>query len=346
MVKPAKSASSAYRQAGVDRDAASEAKERIARLARTTFTPGVANDIGLFGSAFRVTGFRDPVLVSHTDGVGTKLKIAVQMGRLDTVGEDLVHHCVNDILTCGARPLFFLDYMGFGHLTPSRAEAVVIGLTRACKALGVALIGGETAEMPGVYSTDDFDLVGFIVGAVESDQLLDGSRIQAGDALLGIPSSGLHTNGFSLVRRVFNTDADPSVLRKRFPELGGTLGEELLVPHRCYEPVLRPVMPVIKGMAHITGGGLLENTPRVLPKGLAARFDATSWQVPPIFRLIQREGAVADREMFRVFNMGIGMVLMIAEGDVPAVLRTVPDARLIGQVVPQQGDEHRVELLG
>lgn len=330
---------STYRAAGVDRDVAGEAKERIARLARTTFTPDVLNDIGLFGSAFRVTGFRDPVLISHTDGVGTKLKIAVQMGVLDTVGEDLVHHCVNDILTCGARPLFFLDYMGFGTLTPERAEAVATGLTRACKALGCALIGGETAQMPGVYHGDDFDLVGFVVGAVERGGMIDGARIAAGDVLVGLPSSGLHTNGYSLVRRLFNTDADPSALRRSHPELGKTLGEVLLTPHLCYEPVLRPVMRHIKGMAHITGGGLLENTPRVMPTGLAAHFDPRTWVVPPIFRLIQRVGRIDDREMHRVFNMGIGMVLMVAEGDAAEVVRAVPAARVVGRVVRQEGTE-------
>ncbi|MSQ12751.1 MAG: phosphoribosylformylglycinamidine cyclo-ligase [Dehalococcoidia bacterium] len=330
---------STYRAAGVDRDVAGEAKERIARLARTTFTPDVMNDIGLFGSAFRVTGFRDPVLISHTDGVGTKLKIAAQMGVLDTVGEDLVHHCVNDILTCGARPLFFLDYMGWGNLVPEKAEEVVKGMARACKALGCALIGGETAQMPGVYHGDDFDLVGFVVGAVERDEMIDGGHIAAGDVLVGLPSSGLHTNGYSLVRRLFNTDADPSALRRVYPELGKTLGEVLLTPHLCYEPVLHPVMRHIKGMAHITGGGLLENTPRVLPKGLGARFDTRTWEAPPIFRLIQRVGRVDDREMHRVFNMGIGMVLMVAEGDVATVQRAAPEARVVGRVVRQEGAE-------
>ncbi|MSP79095.1 MAG: phosphoribosylformylglycinamidine cyclo-ligase [Dehalococcoidia bacterium] len=330
---------STYAEAGVDRDLAGEAKRRIAKLARTTFTSSVVGDIGFFGSAFKVTGFQDPVLVSHTDGVGTKLKIAVQMGKLETIGEDSVHAVVNDILTCGARPLFFLDYMGWGKVTPDRVEAVAKGLARACKALDCALIGGETAEMPGTYQEDDFDLVGFVVGAVERDQLIDGSHIQVGDVLLGVPSSGLHTNGYSLVRKIFDTDQNPSVLRKRFPELGSTLGEALLIPHRSYESVVRPAMRYIKGMAHITGGGLLENTPRVLPEGVAATFDTKTWEVPPLFHLIQKLGKVERREMYRVFNMGIGMVLVVGERDVAAAQRAIPEARVIGKTVKQRGNE-------
>jgi phosphoribosylformylglycinamidine cyclo-ligase len=333
-----------YSAAGVDRDVAGEAKERIARIARTTFTPGVANDIGFFGSAFRVTGYKDPLLVSHTDGVGTKIKIGIQMGKLDTLGEDVVNHCVNDILTCGAKAQFFLDYMGWARLTPEKAEAVVTGMARACKAIGCALIGGETAQMPGVYHGDDFDLVGFVVGAVERDQLIDGSRIAVGDVLIGVPSSGLHTNGYSLVRRVFRSDEDPSVLSKRIPELGTTLGEALLVPHVCYENALRPVIAQIKGMAHITGGGLVENTPRVLPKGVVARFETRTWQVPPIFALIQRQGNIADAEMRRVFNLGVGMVLIVAKFDADAVLRAVKGSWAIGAVVKQQGDK-QVEIV-
>ncbi|MBI4233975.1 MAG: phosphoribosylformylglycinamidine cyclo-ligase [Chloroflexi bacterium] len=332
----------AYRAAGVDRDAAGEAKARISRLARGTFTPGVLKDIGFFGSFFQVAGFREPVLVSHTDGVGTKLRVAVLMGRYDTVGMDVVNHCVNDILTCGARPLFFLDYMGWGRLTPERAEAVARGLAEACRAAGCALIGGETAEMPGVYHGDDFDLVGFVVGAVEREAILDGSRIRQGDVLLGIPSSGLHTNGYSLVRQVFRIDDDPEVLRQHYPELGKALGEELLVPHRCYYPLLAQALPHIRGMAHITGGGLLENVPRVLPQGLAARFRWGSWPVPPIFTLVQRHGNIAQREMLRVFNLGIGMVLMAAPEDVARVRQTVPEALPIGEVVRQSGPEQVV----
>ena len=227
-------ASNAYRQAGVDRDAAGSAKERIFSLARSTFTEGVLGDIGAFGALYKVSGYRDPVLVAHTDGVGTKLRVASLMGRYDTVGEDIVHHCTNDIFTCGAQPLFFLDYMGMGALATEKVEQLMVGLSRACKGLGCALIGGETAEMPGMYHGEDVELVGFVVGAVEREGVVDGSGIRAGDALLGLPSSGLHTNGYSLVRRVFGIDDDPTVLDVRHDELGATLGEALLVPHRSY----------------------------------------------------------------------------------------------------------------
>jgi phosphoribosylformylglycinamidine cyclo-ligase len=326
----------------VDRDVAAEAKEAIARLARTTFTPGVLKDIGFFGAFYQVAGFRDPVLVSHTDGVGTKVKIAVLLGRYDTVGQDVVNHCVNDILTCGARPLFFLDYMGWGRLVPEHAAAVAQGMAAACRAAGCALIGGETAEMPGVYQGDDFDLVGFVVGAVEREAIVDGSRIQEGDLLLGLPSSGLHTNGYSLVRRVFRVEEQPAVLHRRYPKLGRTLGEELLVPHRCYYPLLSKALPLIKGMAHITGGGLLENVPRILPAGLAASFRWGSWPVPPIFSLVQQKGRVQQEEMLRVFNMGVGMVLAAAPGEAGRLRRLVPEAIPIGQVVRQRGRQRAV----
>jgi phosphoribosylformylglycinamidine cyclo-ligase len=324
--------SQTYRTAGVDREAAAEAKERLSRHARSTFTPGVLGDIGGFGSLFRLSGFRDPVLVSHTDGVGTKLRIGALMDRFEGLGEDLVHHCVNDILTTGARPLFFLDYIGTGKLVPQRVERLVQGMAGACRPLGCALIGGETAELPGIYQGDDFDLVGFAVGAVERDELIDGRKIQAGDLLLGLPSSGLHTNGYSLVRRLFDIDAKPGVLSQEFPELGTSLGEALVVPHRCYYLDLAPVMGHVKGMAHITGGGFTENVPRVLPPNLAARFRLGAWGVPPIFHLIQERGSVSQEEMFRVFNMGIGMVLVAGPQGASAIQAAVPQARVIGQV--------------
>ncbi|GBD11758.1 Phosphoribosylformylglycinamidine cyclo-ligase [bacterium HR23] len=328
---------STYKSAGVDRDRASLAKERIRLLARTTFTPGVLGDIGFFGGFFQVQGFRDPVLVAHTDGVGTKLKIAALLGRYEGVGQDVVNHCVNDIFTCGARPLFFLDYMAFGRLVPERVEAIVRGMAQACRSVGCALIGGETAEMPGVYQGDDFDLVGFIVGAVERDALLTGQGIRKGDVLLGVPSSGLHTNGYSLVRSVFRIDAQPSVLERYIPALGTTLGEALLIPHRPYYPLLVPLLPYAKGMAHITGGGLIENVPRILPPGLGARFRLGAWEVPPLFRLIQQAGQVEEGEMFRVFNMGVGMVVAVAPEAVAAACRAVPEAVTIGEVVEGEG---------
>ncbi|MBI2867127.1 MAG: phosphoribosylformylglycinamidine cyclo-ligase [Chloroflexi bacterium] len=323
---------SAYARSGVDRDRGEYAKELIKNHVRSTFTKGVVGDVGFFGGCFQVKGYRNPVLVSSTDGVGTKLKLATYLGRFDTVGIDLVNHCVNDIFVCGADPLFFLDYMGFGRIDPVQTEQLVKGMARACKDAGCALIGGETAELPGLYREGDFDLVGFIVGAVERARLITGQRIAEGDMLLGIPSSGLHTNGYSLARRAFGVDDNPAILNKRFPELGATLGDVLLKPHRSYYPVLKPHLKLIKGMAHITGGGFYDNIPRVLPKGLGAEVRATSWHTPPIYRLIQRRANVAAPEMYRVFNMGIGMVVICSPTTATALQKQVPDAVAIGHV--------------
>ena len=338
-------ASQTYRAAGVDRDASTAVKQRIARAARTTFTPDVVGDIGGFGSLYRLSGFKDPVLVSHTDSVGTKVRVGALFGRYDTLGEDIVHHCVNDIFTCGAKPLFFLDYIAMGKLAPEKVEALVLGMVRACRAIDCSLIGGETAEMPGIYQGEDAEVVGFVVGAVERDALLDGADVRTGDVLLGLPSSGLHTNGFSLVRQVFDIDREPGVLQREVPELGVTLGESLLVPHRCYYPLVAPSLGHIKAMAHITGGGLLENVPRVLPENTAAHFRAGAWEVPPIFRFIQEQGRVAEEEMYRVFNMGIGMVLVVGPESVAPIQAKVPEARVIGEVVDASGRE-RVRIEG
>lgn len=332
-----------YKVAGVDRDAAGSAKDRIFKLARSTFTPGVMGDIGAFGALYQVAGYKDPVLVAHTDGVGTKLRIASLMGRYDTVGEDIVNHTTNDILTCGAQPLFFLDYMGMGTLSTEKVESLVSGMAKACKALGCALIGGETAEMPGMYVGEDVELVGFVVGAVERDAVIDGSNIAAGDVLLGLPSNGLHTNGYSLVRKLFGIDDDPTVLGKYTAELGVTLGDALLVPHMSYVQRLTPVLDRIKGMAHITGGGFTDNVPRMLPDGLAARLDSSAWEVPPLFQLIQRQGNVAVDEMNRVFNMGIGMIVAVAPGDVSSVSVELPEAVIVGEVAPA-GDGPQVVI--
>jgi phosphoribosylformylglycinamidine cyclo-ligase len=255
------------------------------------------------------------------------------MGRFDTVGVDVVNHCVNDVFTSGAKPIFFLDYIGVGHLIPERAEALVKGVAEACQAVNCSLIGGETAQLPGIYPEEEFDLAGFAVGVVEKDAIIDGSTIVQGDALLAIVSNGLHTNGYSLARRVLGVEKDPSILSRTYPELGRTLGEALLEPHRCYYPLLEPVLPLIKGMSHITGGGLSENVPRVLPKGLGARFDTSTWEVPPIFTLIQEAGQVERGEMFDVFNMGVGMVLACAPDKTDEVRRLVPEARVVGEVV-------------
>jgi phosphoribosylformylglycinamidine cyclo-ligase len=323
----------AYAQSGVDVKAADKAKELIKRLARSTSKPEVLTDIGLFGGMFQLKGYTEPVLVSSVDGVGTKLKIASLVDKHDTVGIDLVNHCVNDVLTCGASPLFFLDYIAMGKLLPERVESVVSGIARACKSVGCALIGGETAEMPEIYQADDYDLVGFIVGVVEKANILSGNSIASGDILLGLPSSGLHTNGYSLVRKVFEIDRDPSSLQVFYPELKRTLGEELLEPHRCYHSELKPVLPMIKGLAHITGGGFIGNIPRILPQGLAAQINKDAWQVPPIFRLIQERGKVKEAEMYQVFNMGIGMVIICSPKHVSELTTALPETKKIGKVI-------------
>ena len=324
-----------YAAAGVDIERANAVKEVIKKYARSTFTADVLSDIGLFGGLFKLKRYGEPVLVSSVDGVGTKLKIATTMEKHDTIGMDLVYHCVNDIITCGAEPLFFLDYIAMSRLSPKQIEEIVKGLVAACHTIGCPLIGGETAEMPGVYNEGDYDLVGFIVGVVEKEAIIDGSRIEAGDAILGIASSGLHTNGYSLVRQIFPINHD--ALNVFYPELGRTLGEELLEPHRCYYPLLKPLFHLIKGMAHITGGGLIENIPRILPQDLAAHLNSSSWSIPPIFKLIQEKGNVDKLEMYRVFNMGVGMVIVCSPKDVFVFERLVPGTRVIGKVVEAKG---------
>jgi phosphoribosylformylglycinamidine cyclo-ligase len=323
----------AYTRAGVDIKAADKAKELIKRLARSTSRPEVLTDIGLFGGMFQLKGYTEPVLVSSVDGVGTKLKIASFLNKHNTVGTDLVNHCVNDILTCGASPLFFLDYIAMGKLLPEKVESIVSGIAQACKNAGCALIGGETAEMPGMYQGDDYDLVGFIVGAVEKTNILNGNSIASGDIILGLPSSGLHTNGYSLVRKVFDIDRNPSSLQVSYPELKRTLGDVLLEPHRCYYPELKPVLPLIKGLAHITGGGFEGNIPRILPPGLAVQLNKDAWQVPPIFKLIQKQGKVKETEMYQVFNMGIGMVICCSLQQVAELTAALPESKKIGKVI-------------
>ena len=273
--------------------------------------------------------------MSSVDGVGTKLKIACALGKHDTIGIDIVNHCVNDILACGAEPLFFLDYIAMGKLVPEQVEAIAQGLAQACREVGCALIGGETAEMPGLYTGEDYDLVGFIIGVVEKERIIMGKTIVAGDAIIGLPSSGLHTNGYSLVRKLFGETQ--SVLNTYYPELGRTLGEELLEPHRCYYHQLKPILPVIKGMAHITGGGLIDNVPRVLPQGVAAQFHSQAWTILPIFQLIQQRGNVDQQEMYRVFNMGVGMGLICSPDNADQLIKALPEAKVIGEVVKQVG---------
>src|SRR5215467_701617 len=291
-----------YRQSGVDIDAGNETVRRIKQLARSTFTRGVLSEIGSFGGLFKLDGdrFKEPVLVASADGVGTKLKVAFMSGRHDTVGSDLVNHCVNDILVQGARPLFFLDYLATGRLSPDVAEQVVAGVARGCRENGCALLGGETAEMPGFYADGEYDIAGFIVGVVDKPRLVDGRAIVPGDVLVGLPSTGLHTNGYSLARRVFFEMAGWKA-NTFVPELGKSAADALLAPHRSYLKPVRPLLErgLVKGLAHITGGGITENLPRILPEGCAAEIDTRAWDEPPIFRLLQQHGRIADAEMFR-----------------------------------------------
>jgi len=330
-----------YARAGVDIDAKDRAIERIGKLVRSTLRPEVLSGVGFFGGLFEFKGYKNPALVSSIDQVGTKTKIANAMGKHDTVGIDIVSHCINDIFTCGAEPLFFLDYIGMGKMVPEKVEAIVQGLVKACREVGCALIGGETGEMAGLYATpDDYDLVGFVIGVVEKDAIIMGKNINIGDSLIGLPSSGLHTNGYSLVRKIFGETR--AALDTNYPELGRTLGEELLEPHRCYYNQLKPLLPYIKGMAHITGGGLIENVPRVLPDGMAAHFDSRTWAVPPIFGLIQQRGNVDRNEMYRVFNMGLGMVVMCSPEHVSRITEALPEAKVVGEVVKQSGEARTV----
>jgi len=322
----------AYALAGVDIHLADKVKKIIARQARTTFRREVIGS-EFFGSMFQLQGYREPVLVSSTDGVGTKLKIASLLGKNDTVGMDIVNHCVNDILCCGAEPLFFLDYIAMGKLVPEQIEAIISGIVQACREVGCSLIGGETAEMPGIYPQGNYDLVGFIVGVVEKKNMLDSSSIAPDDVILGLSSSGLHTNGYSLARKVFGIDANPSCLNKFYPELGKTLGEELLQVHRCYYPQLKPVLPLIKGIAHITGGGFTGNIPRILPEGVAAHIEKDSWDILPIFRLIEKEGDIKEGEMYQVFNMGIGITIVCSPQQVAKIVSILPQAKAIGQII-------------
>jgi len=316
-----------YRDAGVDIDAQDEALARIKGMVRETFDSRVLTDIGAFGALYRPFGdgpAADRILVSSADGVGTKLKIAFLTGVHHTVGKDLVCHCVNDILVQGARPMFFMDYLATGTLDPDTTVAVVQGLVEGCKEAGCALIGGETAEMPDFYRPGEYDLAGFIVGEVTRDRLLDGAAIRPGDVVLGLPSSGLHTNGYSLARKIFfellGLDVDSEV-----EELGCTVGEELLKIHRQYRTLLEPLMDrgLIKGMAHITGGGLTDNLPRVLPRDCRAVIDLGSWEVPPVFRMIQRAGKVEQAEMMRAFNMGIGMAVVADPSSADLILEAL-----------------------
>ncbi len=340
-----------YKDAGVDIDEAERAVSHIKRLARQTFTPAVLTDIGAFGAGYQLSGWTKPVLVSSADGVGTKLKIAFLTGRHNTVGQDLVNHCVNDIGVLGATPLFFLDYFATGRLEADVARDVISGLAEGCRANGCALIGGETAEMPGLYADGEYDLAGFIVGAVERNRMLTGAAIRAGDLLIGLPSTGLHTNGYSLARKLLIEIAKYDA-RTFLPELGSTVGDELLKIHRSYFAPLQRLLAEgwLKGAAHITGGGMTDNIPRILPAGLSAEIDTASWPVPPVFALLQRLGNIPDPDYRRTFNLGIGMVLVIAQRNLTRARSTLE--RLgetpyeIGRVVAlKRGARSRVKYL-
>lgn len=327
----------AYARAGVDLQAGQDATRLMRDAVQATYGPQVLSDVGSFGGLFAADELRmmdAPVLVASTDGVGTKTMVAARVDRWDTIGQDIVNHCLNDILVQGARPLFFLDYVASARLDPQQIAAVVQGAAEACRAAGIALLGGETAEMPGVYQPGELDLVGTIVGAVERERIIDGLRIDEGDLILGLPSSGLHTNGYTLARAALG-ELDWS---QPLVELDGTtVGEALLAPHRSY---LAPVSAWldagvdIRGLAHITGGGLVDNPLRILPEGLACHLNRDAWQVPPIFTLIQENGSVSDTEMAHVFNLGLGMLVFLPRDQAEMAVQLVPEAQVVGETRP------------
>lgn len=329
-----------YKDAGVDIDLADHIVKKIKPLISKTFIPGVLGDIGGFGGLFSLAeqNYKEPVLVSGTDGVGTKLKIAFALDKHDSVGIDLVAMCVNDIVTCGAKPLFFLDYISIGKLSEKVAVELIKGIAEGCKMANCALLGGETAEMPGFYPEGEYDLAGFVVGIVEKSKIIDGREIREGDSVIGLSSNGLHSNGFSLVRKVFLEDKKYE-LEEKLTVLKRTLGEELLQPTWIY---VKPVLHLLEkykvlGIAHITGGGLLENIPRILPEGVSVQINQKSWIKPPIFSLIQKEGKISDEEMYRTFNMGIGMVIIVPDGESEKILKELKlmnyDSSIVGKVI-------------
>lgn len=322
-----------YGSAGVDLDASNAAKNRIKKLVESTFTSGVVGGFGGFGGMFRLpSGLEKPVLVSSADGVGTKIKVAIEANRHDTIGRDLVNHCVNDILVQGALPLFFLDYVAFGKLDPEVVEAVVAGVAAGCRENGCALIGGETAEMPGLYKPPDYDLAGFIVGYVEESRILGPQRVRPDDVLIGLPSSGLHTNGYSLARKIVSERLGLR-MDQAFPNGGGAVADILLAEHRSYLPALKPVLDRVHALAHITGGGLPGNLDRALPPMLDAVVDTSSWKIPNVFRVLMEAGAVEPAEMHRTFNMGVGMVVICGPSDASAVLSAAARAGVEGWIL-------------
>jgi len=335
----------AYQQAGVDIDAARKAMDRIKAGVAGTYTPGVLSDIGSFGGMYSLGGrkIKEPVLVSSTDGVGTKLLVAKMAGRHNTVGECLVNHCVNDIMVQGASPLFFMDYISVGKLVPERICEIMEGFISGCGNNGIALLGGETAEMPDLYGEDDYDLAGFIVGVAERDALISGEKVAAGHLLVGLPSTGLHTNGYSLARKILFTDLGHGVNDPLPGGRGETLGEALLAVHKSYKKALEALFArgLVDAAAHITGGGLTDNLPRVFPGSLDAEIETSIWPVPPIFEFLVQAGRIDEQEAYRVFNMGIGMVVIVAENNVEEVAAALgfqgEESMIIGRMVPGSG---------
>ena len=326
--------SSSYAESGVNVQAGYDAVRLMRGHVERTLTPGVIGDLGGFGGMFALPeGMKSPVLVSGTDGVGTKLKIAFAMDRHNTVGIDCVAMCANDVLCCGARPLFFLDYVAVGKNIPERVAEIVSGVAEGCVQSQCALIGGETAEMPGFYPENEYDIAGFCVGVVERDEILDPRNVMAGDVVIALPSLGVHSNGFSLVRKVF-ADTD---IHTYIAELGRTLGEELLTPTRIYVKDILPIMRRVKSIAHITGGGFWENIPRAIPEGLTAKIDTSSITVPPIFDVIMRTGNISREEMYHVFNMGAGMMIMCSRDNADEILRAVEGSCVAGEIVKSEG---------
>ncbi|MFL2640155.1 MAG: phosphoribosylformylglycinamidine cyclo-ligase [Dehalococcoidia bacterium] len=334
-----------YISSGVNIDSGNEVIRLISPIVRDTYTNNVLGDIGGFGGLFALGNYSEPILVASADGVGTKLRIAVAMDLMSSIGIDLANHSINDVWVQGADPLFFLDYIATGNIKPKQIAEIIQGLSAALKIAGCSLIGGETAEMPGVYKDGDFDIAGFIVGAVEKENLIDGSSIAAGDVLVGFPSSGLHTNGFSLVRHIFGLDDNVKPLDVKYSDLGTTLGEALMAQHVSYYSALKPIQQLLKGMAHITGGGIVENLPRIIPEHLKCIVRKDSWKVPALFNIIQRHGNVDWNEMYRVFNMGVGLVGIVRPEDLKLVKSSLDGSFVMGEIANREPNESRIDFL-
>jgi phosphoribosylformylglycinamidine cyclo-ligase len=324
-----------YKQSGVDLDKAREVKKKYETIVKSTFNENTISPLGLFGGFYELKDYKNPIIVSSTDGVGTKMVVSSFLEKHFNLGQDIVNHCINDVLTSGAKPLFFLDYIAVDTLVVEQAESLVAGMAESCRDSGCVLIGGETAQLSGVYQKGQFDIAGFLVGVVEKELLLEPTKVKKDDILIAVPSNGLHTNGYSLVRKVFDIDTNPGILNTIYDELGTTLGDVLSIPHRSYYPLLESVLSDIVAMAHITGGGLIENLMRVIPPGLSVKINYDSWKLEPIFNLIQSIGNVQKEEMWSVFNMGVGMVLITEEAKVSNVLNLINGSWILGKVIDE-----------